>query len=119
MNSADDRRRRRLLVPISPRPQFPFEAVKAVQDEFVVCAVYALGVVPVGGHLGDLICGKTVAGNEFDQLGQYQTHIRGADVERRILGEAIRFCGDVVAGTLAVKLVEGPLAGLRAFLSWW
>jgi AcrR family transcriptional regulator len=39
--------------------------------------------------------------------------------KQQLACEAIRFSGDVVARTLAAKLEDGPLAGLRAFLSSW
>jgi AcrR family transcriptional regulator len=39
--------------------------------------------------------------------------------KQQLASEAVRFSGDVVARTLAAKLEEGPLAGLRAFLAWW
>jgi AcrR family transcriptional regulator len=39
--------------------------------------------------------------------------------KQQLASEAVRFSGDVVARTLADKLADGPLAGLRAFLSWW
>jgi AcrR family transcriptional regulator len=39
--------------------------------------------------------------------------------KQQLAAEAVRFTGDVVTRTLAAKLTEGPLAGLRAFLSWW
>jgi AcrR family transcriptional regulator len=39
--------------------------------------------------------------------------------KQQLASEAVRYCGDVVARPLADKLTEGPLVGLRAFLSWW